>query len=253
MAQQAGSHGVTRRSALSLLAAGGAGSLVAPTLLAQGAAGEDDHVATMLGWDQDSGQYTLPPLPYAFDALEPHIDAQTMEIHHDRHHAGYVRGLNRALEGLAGLREGTVPASEASHLSHELSFHGGGHVNHTLFWLNMSPDGGGEPGGALGEAIARDFGSFEKFKGQFASASGSVKGSGWGYLCLEPISQKLIVTHMHNQEDGLFAGLRPLLGVDVWEHAYYLKYQNRRGDYIQAFFNVINWEHVGKLYEWSIG
>ena len=248
--------GVSRRTALSLLAAGSAGVALAQSVLGQNAAGQNAAVGAALGWDADAGQYVLPPLPYAFDALEPHIDAQTMEIHHDRHHAGYVRKLNAALAGLAQLRDGTIDGGQADHLAHELSFNGGGHVNHTMFWLNMAPagqGGGGQPTGSLSQAITRDFGSFERFKSQFAGAAGSVKGSGWGWLCFEPISGRLVVTHMHNQEGGLFAGLVPLLGVDVWEHAYYLKYQNRRGDYIQAFFNVINWPHVQELFEAAAG
>ncbi len=208
-----------------------------------------------VGYDNQSGKYVLPPLPYGYDALEPHIDEQTMRIHHDRHHQGYVNKLNGAIEALAKFRAGEVDAGLIDHWSHELSFNGGGHINHTLFWLAMAPPdqgGGGEPTGTLAQAINRDFGSFEAFSNQFKAAAGSVKGSGWGWLCYEPISGQLVVTHMHNQESGLFGGLVALLGVDVWEHAYYLKYQNRRGDYLSAFMNVIHWAEIQRRFDAAV-
>jgi len=248
-------HTIDRRTALTALGAITAGAGLTSAALAQPGK-RADRINKALGWDPASGTYTLPPLPYAYDALEPHIDAQTMHIHHDKHHAGYVRKLNAALKALDGLRSGSVDAGQADHLSHELSFNGGGHINHTLFWLGMAPPsngGGGAPSGSLAHAITRDFGSFDRFKSHFIMASTSVKGSGWGWLCFEPVSRRLIVTHMHNQEGGLFAGLVPLLGVDVWEHAYYLRYQNRRSDYVNAFFNVINWGHVQAMYEDAMG
>jgi len=208
-----------------------------------------------LGYDPDTGRYTVPPLPYAYDALEPAIDEQTMRIHHDRHHAGYVRGLNRAIDQLQALR-GSEDSSLIKHWSRELSFHGSGHVNHTLFWLGMAPQGeggGGEPGGPLAQAITRDFGSFGKFAWQFKAAAGAVEGSGWAWLVLDPIASRLLVIQGEKQQNLMMTGVVPLLGVDVWEHAYYLKYQNRRGDYLDAFMRVINWPHVARLYERAIG
>jgi Fe-Mn family superoxide dismutase len=212
--------------------------------------------AADLGWDAAKGEYVLPPLPYAFDALEPHIDAQTMEIHHDRHHAGYVRGLNTALAKLAELRAGDADAGMVKHWTQALAFHGSGHVNHTLFWMTMAPadgGGGGTPGGALGAHIDADFGSFDGFAKQFKAAAGSVEGSGWAWLCLEPVGNNLLILQAEKQQNMASMGVMPLLGVDVWEHAYYLKYQNRRGDYINAFMDIINWTRVGTLYERARG
>jgi len=203
-----------------------------------------------LGWDAQKKEYTLPPLPYAYDALEPHIDEQTMRLHHDKHHAGYVRGLNRALAALAGIRSGEVDASLIKHWSRELSFHGSGHVNHLLFWAGMAPageGGGGEPTGALAEAIARDFGSFQAFTAQFQAAAGAVEGSGWAWLVHEPLADRLMVIQMEKHQDLTVSGVNPILGIDVWEHAYYLRYQNRRKAYVKAFSNVINWTRADDL------
>ncbi|QKK10138.1 MAG: superoxide dismutase [Planctomycetota bacterium] len=208
-----------------------------------------------IGWDAEASEYVLPKLPYAFDALEPHLDAQTMQIHHGKHHAGYVRGLNAALAALAEARA-SGDASLVQYWSRKVSFHGSGHVNHTLFWLGMAPagkGGGGQPSGPLAEAINRDFGGFDKFSWQFQAAARSVEGSGWGWLVHEPISGRLTVVQVENQQKLLMTGCVPLLGIDVWEHAYYLKYQNRRADYVAAFMNVINWGHVQRLYERVIG
>jgi len=212
--------------------------------------------ANELGWDAASGEYTLPPLPYDFAALEPHIDAETMRIHHDRHHAGYVRGLNRAIERLEGIREGQVDAGLMKHWSSELAFHGAGHLNHTIFWRIMAPEsagGGGRPTGALASAIDRDFGSFERFAAHFKAASGSVEGSGWGWLVLEPVSGRLRVIQVEKHQNHFISGSVLLMGVDVWEHAYYLRYQNRRGDYVSAFLNVVNWPEVSRRYEAAMG
>lgn len=209
-----------------------------------------------LGFDAGKGEYVLPALPYAADALEPHIDAQTMTIHHGRHHAGYVNGLNNAMKKLAEIRDGTGDAGLIAYWQRQLSFHGGGHVNHTLFWKTMAPagsGGGGEAGGELGRAIGASFGSFAKFASHFSAAAGSVEGSGWAWLCVEPMSGRLIVSQMQNQQDLLFPGAVPLVGVDVWEHAYYLKYQNRRADYVRAFMNVIDWGAVLARYERVMG
>jgi Fe-Mn family superoxide dismutase len=206
-------------------------------------------------WDATTGEYVLPPLPYDYNALEPHIDEQTMRIHHDKHHAGYVKGLNTALAELARARQ-SGDATLIAHWSKQASFHGGGHVNHSLFWRCMAPagqGGGGQPTGSLASAIDRDFGSFEGFSWQFREAAKAVEGSGWGWLVLEPVSGRLMVVQMENQQKLLFGGVMPLVGVDVWEHAYYLKYQNQRAAYVDAFMNVVNWPYVQETYERSRG
>lgn len=208
-----------------------------------------------LGFNTTTGEYQLPDLPYAYDALRPHIDVITMTIHHTKHHAGYVKGLNNAINKLKAIREGNGDASTIQHWQRQLAFHAGGHINHALFWTGMSPDkdhggqGGGTPTGSLAKAINRDFGSFDQFAMQFKAASKSVEGSGWGWLVYEPIAKQLMITQMQNQQDMMFTGAIPLLGVDVWEHAYYLTYQNRRADYISAFMNIINWPEIQRRYE----
>jgi len=193
--------------------------------------------------------HQVPPLPYAFHALEPHIDARTMEIHHDKHHAAYVSKLNDALAGHPDLEAKSVEAllkglpDLPDSIRGAVNNHGGGHLNHTIFWNNMSPKGGGAPGGPLAEAIKKTFGSFDEFKKQFATAAATRFGSGWAWLCKDR-SGKLLVKSFANQDSPLTEGLTPLLGLDVWEHAYYLNYQNRRPDYIAAFWNVVNWKDV---------
>ncbi|SFI95710.1 superoxide dismutase [Thermoflavimicrobium dichotomicum] len=197
-------------------------------------------------------KHELPALPYAKDALEPHIDALTMEIHHGRHHATYVNNLNAALEGHAELAEKTVEEliSNLDQVPESIRTavrnNGGGHANHTLFWQILSPNGGGEPTGELAAAINETFGSFEKFKEQFTDAAVKRFGSGWAWLVYK--DGKLAVTSTPNQDSPLMEGATPLLGLDVWEHAYYLKYQNKRPDYIKAFWNIVNWEEVNKRY-----
>ena len=197
--------------------------------------------------------FTLPDLPYAFDALEPHIDARTMEIHHDKHHAGYVSKGNAAIEGtdldgksaeeiLRGID--TVPANIRTAVRNNV----GGHANHALFWTVMSPNGGGAPSGELGKAIDETFGSFEKFKDAFDSAAATRFGSGWAWLVVNG-SGKLVVESTPNQDSPYMDGLTPILGLDVWEHAYYLNYQNRRPDYISAFWNVVNWDAVAENFK----
>tara|TARA_R110000782_G_scaffold54637_11_gene115530 strand:+ start:12481 stop:13233 length:753 start_codon:yes stop_codon:yes gene_type:complete len=208
--------------------------------------------ADALGWDAGSGTYVLPDLPYAYDALQPHIDATTMRIHHEKHHQGYVNGLNTAVAKLAEIRGGGGDPGVLEYWLRRLSFNAGGHVNHTLFWANMAPPqsgGGGEPGGALMDAIRRDFGSYAEFEKFFRDSAASVEGSGWAWLVRESVSGRLMVVQMHNQQDSLFAGTDPLLGVDVWEHAYYLNYQNRRADYLLAFMKVVNWGEVSRRFE----
>ena len=195
--------------------------------------------------------HILPKLPYAYDALEPHIDARTMEIHHTKHHQAYVDKLNAALEGhdaLQGLTTlelvmdlSSVPESIRTAVRN----HGGGHLNHSIFWTIMSGNGGGTPGGILADAIDDSFGSFAGFHEQFSAAAATVFGSGWAWLCVNR-DGKLSVEQTANQDNPVSQGMAPILGIDVWEHAYYLKYQNRRPDYISAFFNVINWDQVNE-------
>lgn len=242
---------INRRAALGAVGALGAAAVTAPGL-AQPARREGRPSLLAGAWDDAKGEYTLPPLPYAYDALEPHIDAETMRIHHDRHHAGYVRGANTALSRLAEIRDGSGDASLIQHWERQLAFHASGHINHSIFWATMAPAGdgvGGRPSGALGHAIDRDFGSFEKFETHFKAAAASVEGAGWGWLVFEPVSRRLRVTQTMNQQNDGVQGAVPLLGVDVWEHAYYLRYQNRRGEYISAFMNVVNWPAVAVMYE----
>ena len=191
--------------------------------------------------------FELPQLPYAYDALEPHIDARTMEIHHSKHHAGYTSKLNAAVEGteLEGKDIETLLRDHSDNGA--VRNNGGGFWNHNLFWACMSPNGGGQPSGALGDAIDRDFGSFDAFKDAFAKAAATRFGSGWAWLCVN--DGKLEVCSSANQDNPLMPGVgcngHPILGLDVWEHAYYLNYQNRRPDYINAFFEVVDWNAVG--------
>lgn len=196
--------------------------------------------------------FELPDLKYAKDALEPNIDAKTMEVHHDKHHAGYTKKLNNAIEGtdLEGKTiENILINLDMSNTA--VRNNGGGYYNHNLFWEVMSPDGGGEPTGELAEAINSAFGSFEDFKTKFSNAAGSQFGSGWAWLCVHD-GGKVEVCSTPNQDNPLMpevgCGGTPILGIDVWEHAYYLKYQNKRPEYIDAFFNVINWEEVSSRY-----
>ncbi|WP_323948735.1 superoxide dismutase [Aeromonas caviae] len=197
--------------------------------------------------------HTLPALPYAYDALEPHIDAKTMEIHHSRHHQTYVTNLNTALADLPELAALPLEAllaridSLPAQVQGAVRNHGGGHANHSLFWQVMSPAGGGEPGGELAAAILRDLGGLEAFKQAFTQAALSRFGSGWAWLVVDGRG-KLQVVSSANQDSPLMEGLTPILGLDVWEHAYYLKYQNKRPDYIAAFYNVIDWDEVARRY-----
>jgi Fe-Mn family superoxide dismutase len=196
--------------------------------------------------------FELPTLPYAHDALEPHIDARTMEIHHGKHHNGYTNNLNNAIAGTAQEHESIEAILENLDMNNKaLRNNGGGYYNHRLFWNVMSPNGGGEPSGALAEAIESAFGSFESFKDSFSKAAATQFGSGWAWLCVHK-GGAVDVCATANQDNPLMPGIgcggTPILGIDVWEHAYYLNYQNRRPDYIEAFFSVINWEAVSELY-----
>lgn len=195
--------------------------------------------------------FELPPLPYAEDSLEPHIDARTMSIHHDKHHAGYTNKLNNALEGHGDLAGKSIEDllgnldSVPESIRTAVRNNGGGYANHSLFWRVMSPDGGGSPSGALAEAINSAFGSFDAFKEAFSKAAGTRFGSGWAWLYVGG-DGNLAVTSTPNQDTPLMDGNTPILGLDVWEHAYYLNYQNRRGDYVAAWWNVVDWDAVAK-------
>lgn len=198
--------------------------------------------------------FSLPPLPYPYDALEPHIDQLTMEIHHTKHHAGYVNNLNKALESAPELASRSLEELLANNcaivpekIKTAVRNHGGGHINHSFFWEIMGPNAGGQPSGKLAEAITQTFGSFEKFKERFTEAALGRFGSGWAWLVLTP-ERKLEVYSTANQDSPLMEGKIPILGIDVWEHAYYLKYQNRRADYVQAWWNVVNWVAVEKRF-----
>ena len=194
--------------------------------------------------------FELPNLPYAYDELEPHIDARTMEIHHGKHHAGYTTKLNAAISGTDAEGKSIEEILAAPGLSAGVRNNGGGFYNHCLFWTVMSPKGGGEPTGAVAEAINAAFGSFDAFKDAFSNAAATQFGSGWAWLCVK--NGKVNVCSTPNQDNPLMdggCGGTPILGLDVWEHAYYLNYQNRRPDYINAFFNVVNWEEVNRRFE----
>jgi Fe-Mn family superoxide dismutase len=199
--------------------------------------------------------FTLPPLPYPFDALEPHIDARTMEIHHGKHHGAYVNNLNAALEKAPELQKKSIEdilknlSSAPEAVRTAIRNNGGGHWNHSLFWQLMAPKAGGQPSGALGDAINSTFGGFDKFKEQFSAAGVGRFGSGWAWLLKE--GGKLTITSTPNQDNPLMEGKSPssiVLGLDVWEHAYYLHYQNRRNEYVAAFWNVVNWRQAEANY-----
>ena len=197
--------------------------------------------------------HTLPPLPYDYSALEPHIDARTMEIHHSKHHQTYVNNLNAALEKAPELQNRSLDDllrgidSVPESIRTAVRNNGGGHWNHTMFWQIMSPNSGGEPGGAVGSAISASFGDFASFREKFNAAAVGRFGSGWAWLVRDG-SGKLAIESTPNQDNPLMAGKHAVLGLDVWEHAYYLKYQNRRADYIQAWWNVVNWGEVEKRF-----
>jgi Fe-Mn family superoxide dismutase len=230
------------QSAASLAAAGAAAALLAPrgAIAQQGALSFDVKAA-----------YELPQLPYAYDALEPYIDAQTMMIHHTKHHQAYIDKLVAALESHPDLRESVSPGmllvalkDVPEDIRTAVQNNGGGHVNHSFFWKIMGPDKGGEPTGALAEAINKKFGDFAKFKEQFAAAAAGRFGSGWAWLV--KAGDGVEITSTANQDSPLSLGQTPIIGVDVWEHAYYLKYQNKRPDYVAAWWNVVNWDQAAE-------
>ena len=198
--------------------------------------------------------FSLPPLPYPTDALEPHIDKMTMEIHHGKHHNAYVTNLNKALESAPNLANKTVEELLANNcaivpdaIKTAVRNNGGGHINHSMFWTILSPKGGGQPSGALADAIKSTFGGYDAFKEKFNAAAATRFGSGWAWL-VKDVSGKLDIYSTANQDSPVMEGKFPVMGLDVWEHAYYLKYQNRRPDYIAAWWNVVNWPEIGKRF-----
>ena len=235
---------ISRRAALKL---GGAAAVLMATGCSRAA---NDVVAAsgtgLLAEGFKDGQYVLPPLPYGPAALEPHLDARTLSIHHDKHHAGYVRGLNTTLEKLAAARE-AMDFAQIKALSRALAFHGSGHVLHTLFWRSMSPEDG-QASPEFIEAVQRDFGSVQAMQTQFAKASAAVEGSGWGVLVFEPMGRKLLILQAEKHQNLTIWGCVPLLVCDVWEHAYYLKYQNKRADWVDAFMQMADWSFASERF-----
>ncbi|GAA1472927.1 superoxide dismutase [Corynebacterium felinum] len=189
-------------------------------------------------------KYELPALEYAYDALEPHISAEIMELHHTKHHQNYVNGANAALEKLADARANGYIGVAVTALSKDLAFNLGGHTNHSLFWKNLSPNGGGVPAGELAAAIDRDFGSFDLFKAHFNAAALGLQGSGWAVLAYDKVGECLVIEQMTDQQGNLSIDLAPLLLLDMWEHAFYLQYKNVKADYVEAVWNVFNWDEV---------
>jgi Fe-Mn family superoxide dismutase len=192
--------------------------------------------------------YTLPDLPYDYAALEPHISARIMELHHDKHHAAYVAGANTALEKLAEARDAGDYANVPK-LEKDLAFHLGGHINHSIFWKNLTPDGAGKPEGELAAAVDEFFGSFDKFVGHFSAAANSLQGSGWAVLAWEPVAGRLIIHQLYDQQNNVPLGVTPILQLDMWEHAFYLDYVNVKADYVKAFWNIANWADAGARFE----
>ena len=192
--------------------------------------------------------YELPELPYAYDALEPHISEEIMTLHHDKHHATYVAGANAALEALEAERNGEANPDRLRALSKNLAFNLGGHTNHSIFWKNMAPNAGGTPTGEIAEAIDRDFGSFEAFKKQFSGVATGLQGSGWAVLGYDHIAGRLIIQQLTDQQGNVSVDFTPVLMLDMWEHAFYLQYKNVKADYVEAWWNVVNWDDVNERY-----
>lgn len=197
-------------------------------------------------------QYSLPELPYAYDALEPHLSSEILELHHGRHHAAYVKGANDTLDQLAEARR-EQNFAHIGQLEKNLAFHLSGHVLHSLLWKNLSPQGGGRPEGALASALDEHFGGFDAFKAQLDAAASSVQGSGWGALSWEPLGKRLIVEQVHDHQSNVGVATLPLLVIDMWEHAFYLQYQNRKAEWIKAFWNIVNWQDVSVRYGKAAG
>ena len=192
--------------------------------------------------------YTLPDLPYSPEALEPHYSGEIVALHHGKHHAAYVKGANDTLDLLAAARE-AGDFSAINMLTRSFAFHLSGHVLHSMFWTNMSPDGGGRPDGELGAAIDEFFGSFDAMQAQLTAATVSVQGIGWGALAWEPVAQRLVVEQIHDHQGNVGAGTVPLLVIDSWEHAYYLQYKNVKADFVKAFWNIANWTDVARRFD----
>jgi Fe-Mn family superoxide dismutase len=241
------SEGISRRDLVTkaLPAVAFAGVMGASSSLLAADAQAGGGIAGMLAGAVKDGTYVLPPLPYDYAALEPSIDAQTMHLHHDKHHLAYVNGLNAALKQLGEFDSEKGSAALLSGLQEDLSFNGGGHLLHTLFWLTMAPKAGGEPKGELADALAKDFGSVEAFRARFAKVAAGVKGSGWAILAHEPVADRLFILQVKQHDLQLVPNSVPLLPLDVWEHAYYLKYHNVRAEYVKAWWDVVNWPAVG--------
>ncbi|MFA6234588.1 MAG: superoxide dismutase [Bacteroidota bacterium] len=238
----------TRRDFMKVSAAAAGLSMLAPYA---GIAGKLDREQTRLFTPpvDETGAYTLSPLPYASNALEPYIDEQTMRLHHDVHHAGYVKGLNAAMAGMSDARAKGDYALIDRH-AQKAAFNGSGHILHEIFWQNMAAPGtGGKPAGALLKQIDTDFGSVTAMNAQFAATAKSVEGSGWGILAWEPLGRRLVVLQAEKHQNLTQWGAIPLLVVDVWEHAYYLKYQNKRGDYVDNFAKIVNWTNVTNRFD----
>jgi Fe-Mn family superoxide dismutase len=239
------SQPINRRTAITSIGAAAAGAAVLAARPANAAMLANEQI----GFDPATNRYTLPSLKYAYDALEPAIDEQTMRLHHDKHHAGYVRGLNKALDKLDEIRGGNGDASLIKHWSRELAFHGSGHLNHCVFWNSIAPGEPTTPQGTFASAINASFGSLDAMLTHFKAASKSVEGSGWGWIVYEPTARKLLVMQSEKHQNLSIWGVVPIIAIDVWEHAYYLKYQNRRTDYIAAFTTIIDWAAAARRYE----
>lgn len=220
-------------------------------LLASGSFAEVMDLSAAQSGDSPIGAHQLPPLPYAYNALEPVMDEMTVTLHHDKHHAAYVAGLNKAEIEMAEARK-AGSYSLVKHWERELAFHGSGHILHTIFWENLSPTGGGLPQGKLAEAIQSEFGSFDVFKAQLMAATNAVEGSGWGILAYSLLLKKLVILQSEKHQNLTQWGAVPLLVIDVWEHAYYLKYQNRRTEFVENIFKIINWENVAERYSGAV-
>ncbi len=248
---------VSRRSLLASIPAVAGIAAIPTALFAQMQGGESGDASKMKAsplmsyfagsYDAAKGEYALPKLPYAYEALEPHIDAQTMTLHHTKHHQAYVDNGNKALKTMRELKGADVEPRMVEALQRDLSFNLGGHMMHTLFWAIMAPNAGGTPNGRSAELIDKAFGSFDNFNAYFGKVATSVKGSGWAVLAHDPHADHLFTFAMGDQDLRLPAGAVPVLAIDVWEHAYYLKYQNKRADYVNAWWNVVNWNAVNEL------
>lgn len=193
-------------------------------------------------------RYSLPDLPYAYGALEPYLASEVLDLHYNKHHAGYVQGANDALEALAQARR-EQRFSSINQLEKDLAFHLSGHTLHSLLWKNLSPHGGGRPKGALGAAVDEHFGGFDALKAQLSAAASSVQGSGWGALSWEPLGKRLVVEQVHDHQSNVGVATLPLLVIDMWEHAYYLQYQNRKTEWVEAFWDMVNWQDVTARYD----